>query len=154
MAVAASSVNPVSRASVPAGSGSSSVDDTTIAPHRRPPTLTGTPTAARTPSSPATSQSGPEVPVEPSIRAGRPVSNTSVYTFRPPGLSRVPAGTAVSVLLHVATNLAAPSGSYWVIHAGWAPSSRPASSATAANTSAGVADRATSVATRRSAACS
>jgi hypothetical protein len=59
MAVAASSVNPASRASVPAGSGSAR-DPTIMTPHNRPSTLTGTPTTARTPNSRAASARGPE----------------------------------------------------------------------------------------------
>ena len=50
--------------------------------------------------------------------------------------------------------VAVPSGSYRIMPAWSAPSSRPTSSVTAANTSSGGAARATSVATRRSAACS
>ena len=49
-AVAASSVNPASRASVPAGSGAR-LDAMLTMPHSRPSTLAGTPTAVRTPSS-------------------------------------------------------------------------------------------------------
>src|SRR5215469_14799393 len=48
IAVAASSVNPASRVSVPAGSGPAR-DPTTMTPQRRPSTLTGTPTAAPMP---------------------------------------------------------------------------------------------------------
>jgi hypothetical protein len=48
IAVAANSVKAASRPSVPAGSGPSG-DDTIMTPHRRPSTLTGTPTAARVP---------------------------------------------------------------------------------------------------------
>ena len=47
-----------------------------------------------------------------------------------------------------------PSGSYRLMPVTSAASTRPASAATAANTSSGGAPRATSVATRRSAACS
>ena len=50
IAVAASSVNPASRASVPAGSGPAR-DPTIMTPHSRPSTLTGTPTPARRPNS-------------------------------------------------------------------------------------------------------
>jgi len=49
-AVAASSVNPASRASVPAGSGAR-LDAMLTMPHSRPSILAGTPTAVRTPSS-------------------------------------------------------------------------------------------------------
>ena len=61
---------------------------------------------------------------------------------------------AAPLLLHAATTSTAPSGSYRLIAAWPAPSSRPASSVTAVNTSPGGAARATSTATRRSAACS
>jgi hypothetical protein len=60
IAVAASSVNPASRSSVPAGSGSSRVCSTTITPHSRPSTLTGTLTDARNPNSRAALPVGPD----------------------------------------------------------------------------------------------
>ena len=49
MAVATSSVNPASRASVSAGSGSSLAETAVMTPHSRPSTLTGAPTVARMP---------------------------------------------------------------------------------------------------------
>ena len=61
MAVATSSVNPASRASVSAGSGSSLAATAVIAPHSRPSTLTGAPTDARTPHAWARSAAGPRV---------------------------------------------------------------------------------------------
>ena len=58
------------------------------------------------------------------------------------------------VLVHAPTTVCAPSGSYRHMRAMSVPSTRPASAVTAANTCSGGAARATSVATRRSAACS
>jgi hypothetical protein len=60
-AVAASSVKAVSRSSVLAGSGPC-VEPTVMTPHRPPSTVTGTPTAARTPNSRAGSAVGPVAP--------------------------------------------------------------------------------------------
>ena len=79
IAVATSSVNEVSRASVSAGSGSSRVDPARIAPHRLPSTRIGDPTAERMPISRMTAPSAPEeLSAYPSTRTGRLVSNTSV----------------------------------------------------------------------------
>ena len=47
IAVATSSVNEASRASVSAGSGSSAVEAAVMTPHRRPSTTIGLPTADR-----------------------------------------------------------------------------------------------------------
>ena len=155
-AVAASSVNPASRASVPAGSGAR-LDAMLTMPHSRPSTLTGTPTTVRTPSSSrAGSATGPVASPKSSMRAGWPVWNTSDPVLCPPGPNRVPngTGTAAPVLAQVATSVSAPSGSYRLMPVVSASSSCPASTVTAANTSSGGAARATSVATRRSAACS
>ena len=55
IAVPTSSVNPASRASVPAGSCSSQVDIALMSPHSRPSTLIGAPTDERMPRSRATS---------------------------------------------------------------------------------------------------
>jgi len=90
------------------------------------------------------------------MRAGWPVWNTRVPAFRQPVPVRVPTGTgtALPVRLHAPRTVPAPSGSYRDTPVKSAPSSRPASSATAAKTSLGDAPRATITATRRSAACS
>ena len=58
------------------------------------------------------------------------------------------------MLLQTPTTVAASSGSYRLMIVPSAESTRPTSAVTAANTSCGGAARATSVATRRSAACS
>src|ERR1700739_3433830 len=69
-------------------------------------------------------------------------------------LHRLPTGKGALALGHDATSVAVPSGLNRASVARSAPSTRPASSATAANTASGGVPRATSVATRRSAACS
>ena len=63
-----------------------------------------------------------------------PVWNTIVFTFCPPSLTRLPTGKAAPELLHEATIVLTRSGSYRDIVVYSAPSSRPASSVTAANT--------------------
>jgi len=77
-----------------------------------------------------------------------------VCALRPPSFTVASTGTAVPVALHLASTRTPPSGSYRHIIVKSVPSSRPASSVTAANTSAGGVACATSVTTRRSAACS
>ncbi len=153
IAVAASSVNRASRASVSAGSGAR-LDTTLTRPHSRPSTVTGTPTTARAPSSRARSATGPVASPKSSIRAGWPVWNTSDPVLRQPRPNRVPTGTVAPALAQVPTIVYPPSASYRPMPVRSASSSRPASAVTAANTSSGGAARATSVATRRSAACS
>src|ERR1700739_4778485 len=69
-------------------------------------------------------------------------------------LHRLPTGKGALALVHDATIVAVPSGLNRASVARSAPSTHPASSATAANTASGGVPRATSVATRRSAACS
>ena len=59
IAVATSSVNPASRASVFSGSLSSCVEYTFMRPHSWPSTLIGTPTAERTPAATAAAAAGP-----------------------------------------------------------------------------------------------
>ncbi len=66
----------------------------------------------------------------------------------------MPTGKSAPGPVHVPTNVSVPSASYRAITATSAASARPASAVTAANTSSGGAARATSVATRRNAACS
>ena len=75
--------------------------------------------------------------------------------FRPPGDTRLPTGTggARPVLVHAPTTVASPSGSYRIKLVWSVPSTRPTSAVIAAKVSAGEAPSATSVATRRSAAC-
>ena len=112
IAVAASSVNPASRASVSVGSGCSRVDTRTITPHRRPSTLTGAPTAARTPNSRATSAAAPETPTYSSRRAALARLEHQRDARCARQAHPVPTGTAAPVLPHAATTLAAPPGSY------------------------------------------
>ncbi len=66
----------------------------------------------------------------------------------------MPSGTCSPVALQAAIAVAVPSGSYRAMCAAATPSSRPTSRATAAKSAAGGTPRATSVATRRRAACS
>ena len=127
-----------------------------MTPHSRLSTVIGAPTTEPNPRSRAKSAGWPEASATWSMRAGRPVSNTSDTTFRPPRRTRVPTGKgmALPVLAHPPMAAAMPSGSYRLMPVTSAASTRPASAATAAKTSSGGAARATSVATRRSAACS
>jgi len=79
-----------------------------------------------------------------------------VVTFRPPSGSRLPTGVGAGtpVLVHAPATVIASCGSYRTRMAKSTSSSRPTSSATAANTDSGAAPLATSTATRRRAACS
>ena len=86
------------------------------------------------------------------MRAGCPVSSTIVVRFLPPCGSRVPSRGVLSPQLPTTT--AAPSGSARQSKVALASSTRAISAVTAANTSDGAAEAATSVATRLSAACS
>jgi hypothetical protein len=61
MAVATSSVNAASRASVSAGSGCSPTDEATMTPQSRPSTLIGTPTDEWRPHCRTMSATDPEV---------------------------------------------------------------------------------------------
>jgi hypothetical protein len=89
-------------------------------------------------------------------RAVWPVRNTSVVALCPPSGHWLPteSGDAAPLLVHTPSTVTESPGSYRIESAASAPSSRPASAATAAKTSCGAAAWATSVATRRSAACS
>jgi hypothetical protein len=82
------------------------------------------------------------------------VRKTSEATFRPPSGTRVPTGNAGASEPQPATNAAARSSWKRTISIESTTSSRPISSAMTANTSSCGACVATSVATRRSAACS
>ncbi len=86
-----------------------------MTPHSPPSTRIGTPTAARRPIAREPSARAPEALAQSSIRAALPVWNTSVGTFRPPSLARSPTGKEAPVLLHAATTVLVPSGSYLAI---------------------------------------
>ena len=125
-----------------------------ISPQRRPSTMIGAPMADRMLPLRAVAVTALESSAAyRSIRAGRPVSNTSVVTFWPPRGMRVPRPCGSPVRLHEPT-ATVPSWSYRATDVDSAGKRRPTSSATAANTAAGGVPRATSVATRRRAACS
>ncbi len=111
IAVATSSVKEARRASVSAGSGCSGRERAVITPQRRPSTMTGVPTPEPTPRSRAATPSGPEASAGLSIRAGRPVTKTSVAMLFPPRLHRRPTGTGRTVLPQPATVVIAPPGS-------------------------------------------
>src|SRR5215207_6936469 len=107
-----------------------------MTPHRRPPTPIGAPTAMRMRHGRKTSLAGPEASAW-DVRAGRPVSDTSVCTFRPPSANPLPTGVggAAPVLVHAPTIVAVPAESYRLITVTSAASTRPTSAVTAANTS-------------------
>ena len=90
------------------------------------------------------------------MRTGRSLAKTSACRLLSPCSSRVLGGRGWCPPLapHEPTTVAVPCCSYRLMTAKSASSSRPASAATAAKTSSGGAARATSVATRRSVACS
>jgi hypothetical protein len=90
-----------------------------------------------------------------SILTGRAVRSIRPRIPRPSSAPRCPTGTGGAVPSdHPATTTAHSGLSTRSNVARWAPSSIPASLVTATNTSAGDGSRATSVATRRNAACS
>ena len=88
------------------------------------------------------------------MRAGRSVLSTCVAMFFPPRGRREPTGKAASCSPHSATTITVASSSYLTILMFSTPRSPATSLATAAETSDGDDSCATSVATRRSAACS
>jgi hypothetical protein len=74
--------------------------------------MTGTPTAERMPASRTETARGPlALSAGLSIRAERPVSDTSVAKSCPPRLNRLPTGKSSLALPQEATKVAAPSGS-------------------------------------------
>ena len=81
-----------------------------MTPQTPPSTVMGTPTVARTPIARTASAAAPDVVEKSSIRAGRPVSNTRVVTFRPPSAVRAGGAGSGSVTLHP-TMVTTPSGS-------------------------------------------
>ena len=153
IAVANSSVNWASRVSVSSGNGSSRVEAATATPHTTPSTTIGTPTADRIASCRASSTNGPSSgssigprrTARPSSRIDRSSSSTG---------RRAPIGNSASAALQAATSVTVSSASKRIKDVGSAPTSQPTSSMTAANSSSCDTPRATSVATRRSAACS
>ena len=140
------------RRSVWRGSGPSR-EMATIVPHRPPATITGLATADRKEAG-APSQrvaTSEETPLSSSIRAVRPVRNTSAVAR--PGSAR-PSGRGRSSVPVPPTRVAVPSASRRMIRVTSAPTRSRISAATASNTSSGAPPWAISVATRRSAACS
>ena len=125
-----------------------------MTPHTRPSTMIGAAIDERQPWRRAISAASPEASSYPSTRAGLSVSATSVNTLWPPTAERVPTGTPPGDALQLPIAVAAPSPSYLPTTVMSVSSSLPTSIATASKTSPGGASRATSVATRRSAACS
>ena len=97
--------------------------------------------------------SGPESGSKRSSRAGRPLSRTSALTVPLPSGIGEPVGRSLYGAPVPATIVAITSDCSCRITVISEPVSRRASSATAVKTSAGPGSRATSVATRRSAAC-
>src|ERR671915_40623 len=125
------------------------------APHSRPPSMIGAPTPPRRPMPRSSSAVRPVMPSKLSTRSARPLSRISVATV---GLSSgecVPTGTArTPPVLQAPVTMPEPSGSKRSMFAVLAPSSCPTSWVTTENTLRGSASLATTVATRRSAACS
>ena len=146
-----------SRASASAGNGTPR-DVRVMTPQSRPSTLTGTPTAEREPHSWPTSRDrargidgviDPRRPARFENLRGR-IPAPELAPIRPPA----PRVARPCCSRRPTTVTASPAARTGPRPPGRRPSSRPTSSATAANTSSGAAPRPTSVATRRSAACS
>ena len=90
MAVATRSAKSPTRASVSAGSGSAREVLTVAAPHIRPATMIGAPTAERIPNSRIRAAVGPAALSWLSIRAGPPVRTTFATMFSPSSEKRWP----------------------------------------------------------------
>src|SRR5882757_183061 len=125
----------------------------------------GVATAARSPSLPTMAPNGPSASLSPLIRAGHPVCSAAVviipgcsFTRKPTGTSSLTKPYEPRTVVYPSSSPRSPDGSMerstLETNVASAPIRRPSSSATALNTSAGRAPPATSVATRRSAACS
>ena len=129
--------------------------DAAITPHVRPPTTIGQPTDERMPSAWFSRAIGPDSPSKLSTRPGRPVFATSAAMLVPLSAKRMPtAGRSTPLRLQAATTVTVPPRSKRSRRAMSASHCSPTSRVTASKTSAGAAARATSVATRRRAACS
>ena len=152
IAVATSSVNFSRRSSVSGGSASW-VDETLTVPHVRPSTMIGLATVETMPSRPGAALTGPRTRDQsiPSTRTELPIRWTCAEAKTSSISHRVPVGTIVT-LLEATAMTADPSKR--PIPAKSAPSSAPASRATAPKISLAGRPCATIVATRRSAACS
>jgi hypothetical protein len=147
-------VNCPSRDSVSAGSGSTSSVTAIIVPHSRPSTAIGVATLERIPRTRAISATAPVALDQSSSRTAFRVRSTAATTFSPSRLKRVPNGGGSHGVSDCATRVAVASGSKRSIPTAPLPRFFATSPATAPNTSGGDDSRATSVATRRSAACS
>ena len=123
-------------------------------PHSRPSTTIGVATLDRMPRTRAISATGPVAFAQSSRRAASLVRNTVLTTSSPSSVKRVPSGGGSHGVSDCATSVAVPSGSKRSIPTASTSKTRATSSATATKSSTGEASRATSVATRRSAACS
>jgi hypothetical protein len=154
-AIATRSVKSAIADSVFGGKRASRVIDAAITPHVRPPTTIGEPTEERMPSARFSRAIVPDAPSKPSTRAGRPVFDTDAAMLVPSSGKRLPtAGRSAPLRLQAATTVTVPSGSKRSRRARSASHWSPTSRVTASNTSAGATALATSVATRRRAACS
>ena len=155
IAVAARSANASRRSSVAAGKGSSRELATCSEPQRRPPTFMGAPTADRIANLRAMAVAAlVSSAAYASIRAGRPVSYTSVVTLCPPRVVFSPGMTGWPVPVQEPTErddvvrlVPDHAGCVDIEQLGPAPWRSPRRPLPAAR------PRATSVATRRSAAC-
>ena len=153
IAVATSSVNSAIRVSVAAENGSGLCDAATLIPHTRPSTWIGTATDARIPRRRISAMNGPVsgTPVGPN-RTGRAVSRSRRSAAF--AGSRSPTGTGAPAAFHTASSVMVSSGSNRSRAAASARTSWASSWLTTANSSSWQTPRATSVATRRRAACS
>ena len=153
-AVDTSSVNSASRSSIRSGSGASG-DEVVITPQTRPSTMIGAPAALRYPPLRARVGIVPGRSEYSSIRAGRPVRRTSADIDGPSSGQREPTRSTSGPSPQAArTVTAVPSSSKRLTAAFERCRTWAASRATAANSSVDDAPLATSVATRRRAACS
>ena len=154
IAVAMISANFSRRSSESAGSRS--LDETVAVPQIWPSTRIGLATVEATPRRSPAEPTGPSTTDQStaSSRAERPVRRTSADTNESSSCHRVPIGITSRTFFETPTKTIAPSSSNLMTPAVFEPKRRPTSSLTAENTSTRGTPWATSVANRRSAACS
>jgi hypothetical protein len=150
-----SSANAATRSSAPAGIDAPAGQLAVRAPHRWPPRTIGPAAAERIPRRRISAATAPPTSSKSSILTGAAARSIWPRIPRPSMTAVCPTGTAGAAPRDHPATIAARSG-LWMRSrlVRCAPSSSPVSRVTAANTSSGAGARATSVATRRSAACS
>ena len=155
IAYATSSANAATRSSAPTGISAASDHTAATAPQTRPLRRIGPAAPERMPRLCMSAATPPPASSQSSIRTGRGSRIIRPRTPCPSMGARCPTGTGWSVPSdQLAATIPSSGLSTRTSCARRAPSSVPTSLATASNTSAGEGSRATSVATRRNAACS